>query len=116
MGEVAAKKTHFMTFPHTKTGKLRDDFTVHIIQDGVKRTDVAYEIVENAPYVYTISFENDGTDYSVLTVVAQEESVTTLWYVETWEIRKKTAETNIKQVRSRMDSEGGLFNSSLGKE
>ncbi len=105
-----------MTFPHTLTGRLRSSFVVKILKDGEVVADTAYDITESPAYCYTLTFENDGTDYSTWTCVVSDPLLTGVYFVETWEVRKKTVELNVKQIRSRQDSEGGFFKSSYDKE
>ena len=116
MGDTTSKGTHYMTFSHPTVGLTRGDFNVTIIKNNELRTDIAYDIVALSAGLYQLTFENDGDDYTTWTCYVQDPAMPTRLAWETWEVRKKTVEQNIKQVRSRMDSSGGVFNSSLGKE
>lgn len=115
MSAVTSKGTHYMVFPHTVAGLTRDDFNFTLVKDGEVRQDIHVELREISPNVYVASFVNDGTDYSSWTLIAQDPDVTAYIYIETWEVRKKIVEQNVKQIRSRQDSDGGFFKSSYEK-
>lgn len=112
MSEIEAKGTHYMTFPHTTAGLGRTDFEISIYKNGEVIADIGYEVLEGPDTYYTLSFDNDGTDYSTWTCIVHDPDEADLYYVESWRVRKKTVETNVKQIRSRQDSEGGFFKSS----
>lgn len=108
MSTVEADATHYMTFPHTIAGHIRDDFEISLFKDGQRITSIPIEVQEVADAVYTFSFNNDGTDFSTWTLIVKDPMEPTLYYIESWEVRKKTVELNIKQVRSRQDSKGAF--------
>lgn len=116
MGDVAARNTHYMVFPHTRSGVTRASWTMQLFKDGVLTQDIPIDIKEESNFVYVASFDNDGSDYTSWTLVLNDPAVTDRYYVETWEVRKKTVETTVKQLRSRQDSEGGFFKSSYDRE
>lgn len=109
MGEVAAKDFHYMTIPHITAGLTRDQFTIELYKNGDLFKSAPIEVKEEADKRYVLSFKNDGTDYSNWTAVVFETAVPLLIYTETWEVKKKTVLQNVKQIRSRQDSEGGFF-------
>lgn len=116
MGTIKAKDTHYMTFPHKTAGILRSGWEVKIYKNGVLFNTIAYDIQEVYTKQYTLNFNNDGTDYSIWTAVVHDPLQADLYFVETWEVRKPTLETNVKQLRSRQDSEGGFLQSSYNQE
>lgn len=113
MGLAVAGETHYMTFPHELTGRTRENLTVRIFKNGVYLQDIPWDLIEHPDYCYTVSFKNDGTDKSTWTCIVSDSAVTETFYVETWEVRSKSVEANIKQVRTRMDSTGGVFGKSV---
>ena len=116
MSEVKAKGTHYMTFPYSVSGLTRGSWTVNLYKNGERTIDVAVEVVENPDGFYTFSFDNDGTDEATWTLIVYQTSSGTLKFGESWKVRKRTVELNVKQIRSRQDSEGGFFKSSYDKE
>lgn len=83
-----------------------------MFKDGELIRDIPYDVKEVTAFYYTLSFNNDGTDYSTWTIILNDPLDPDIFYLETWEVRKKTTELNVKQIRSRQDSEGGFFKSS----
>lgn len=112
MSEVAANDTHYMTFPHSVTGVIRGGFTIKLFKNGALLQDQPVEIKEVSTKIYTASFSNDGTDFSLWTLVISDPNVANIYYVETWSVRRKTVDLNVKQIRSRQDSDGGFFKKS----
>ena len=88
----------------------------YLYKNGERTIDVAVEVVENPDGFYTFSFDNDGTDEATWTLIVYQTSSGTLKFGESWKVRKRTVELNVKQIRSRQDSEGGFFKSSYDKE
>ncbi len=110
--EISPNTIAYMTIPHTTAGLLYADWTVYLYKNGQQVLDVPYDIRETPSGVYTFSFKVDSEDESQWSLLAYETADTTQKYLEQWRVRRKVAEQNIKQVRSRMDSDGGFFNSS----
>lgn len=98
-----------MTFPHTSSGLVRGDFTFILSKNGEVVKSVAVELREIADSVYVASFENDGDDYANWNLIAFETASPTRKYIESWQVRKKTMEQMIKQIRARQDSDGGFL-------
>lgn len=113
MGNVVTKGTHYMVFPHQLTGRTRSDLSVRIFKNGIYLQDIAYEVLENPDYCYIITFKNDGTDKSLWTCIVSDPSVSDTFYVESWEVTSNNIEANIQQIRSRGDSNGGVFGKSI---
>lgn len=111
MGAASAKATHYMTLPVGIPGLVLSNFTFRVLKNDAVEESIAVEVAEISSGLYIATFKNDGTDYSTWTVVAQADARTNVFYVETWEVRKKTIEQNIKQIRARQDSDGGFFKS-----
>ena len=109
MGDVAARKTHFMTFPHSLTGRVRSNFVFTLLKNGEQVIDIEVEVKESPAAIYTATFTNDGDDHAIWTLVVQDESIDDIYYVETWEVRKLIVEENVKQIRTRLDSDGGFI-------
>lgn len=103
MGSIGGNKEHNMTFPHNATGRVREDFNVSIFKNGELFRGIPFELREETPFIYTISFNNDNTDFSTWTIVANDSNEPDIFYVETWEVRRLVQEQNVKQIRSRQD-------------
>jgi hypothetical protein len=112
MSTVFGGETHYMVFPHGTTGLVRDDFTITVLKDNEVRQDVAVEVEESAEGVYVMSFVNDDTDKTTWTLIAYATAAPNTKYIESWQVRKKTIDQNVRQIRSRQDSDGGFFKSS----
>lgn len=112
MAFIPADQTHYMTFPHTRSGSVRQDFTCVLLKNGALIQSIPINVQEVSPFKYTISFDNDGTDYSDWTLMASDNNITGRTYIETWQVRKLTPEKNISQIRSMQESSGGFFQSS----
>jgi hypothetical protein len=97
-----------MTFPHSLTGRVRSNFTFSLLKNGEQVMDIEIEIRESPSSIYTASFVNDGDDHALWTLVIQDIAVDDVFYVETWEVRKLVVEDNVKQIRTRLDSDGGF--------
>lgn len=109
MSIVQAGGTHYMTFPFSITGNTRDDFVYTVYKNGEIRADTAVDITEKKPYQYVASFVNDGTDHSNWTIIISDPTVENTYIVESWQVRKLTAEKAINQIRTRLDSGSGFF-------
>jgi hypothetical protein len=117
MSEVKALGTHYMIFPYSVSGLTLGYWTTVLLKNGERLTDVAIECRENPTGVYTFSFDNDGDDEAQWSLVVYETSGTTgLKFGQSWTVRKRIVEQNVKQIRSRMDSDGGYFQSSINQE
>lgn len=119
MGEVAAtgktKFIHYMQFPYTVRELTREDFEMTLLVNGEERKDIPIDVKElpKTNYsIYVFSFVNTGLDFSNWTLIVSNPDDLQKYWVETWEVRKQTTETNVKQIRNRQDSEGGFFKSS----
>lgn len=116
MSDVAAKETHYMTFPHTVTGSTRGDWTFNLIKNGEVVLDTQIEIVELDNMVYTASFDNDGEDEANWTLIATDSNDDSRTYIETWRAKKKTVEKNVSQIRASLEGEGGFFGNNTDKK
>lgn len=115
--EVKAGGTHYMVFPYSLSGVTLAQWTKVLIKNGERVLDIPIECREYPNGIYTFSFTNDGTDESQWSLVVYETAGTTnLKFGQTWTVRKRTAELNVKQIRSRQDSDGGFFKSSYDKD
>lgn len=110
--EVAANTTQYMTFPHEETGLTSSSFNIRIIKNGEHLKDIGYSIRETYPYIYTVQFVNDGTDFSTWTCIASTLNYPDIYYIETWYVRELTLEKNVRQIRSMADFDGGFFKGS----
>lgn len=104
MSEIAAEKTHYMPFAHPTSGLAKSDFTVRIFKNGALSSNTAFTLREIAPNNYFLSFDNDGTDFSNWAVILFATDEPDLFYVESWQVRKLTVETDVRQVRARLDA------------
>jgi len=109
MSTVYGGETHYMVFPCGTTGLVRDDFNITVLKDDEVRADVAVEVEEVASGIYSASFVNDDTDKTTWTLIMSVIAAPNTKYIESWQVRKKTIDQNVKQIRSRQDSDGGFF-------
>ncbi len=113
--EIKPGGTHHMTFTHSVTGMVRDDFTITLIKNGEINQATPIEVRELAEGIYHASFVNDQEDHAIWTLVIEDPDTESAVYFETWRVRKLIAEQNVMQIRSRMDSDGGFFKTSSGE-
>lgn len=114
MSDIEPKQYHYMSFFHNATGKTFTSWTFTLLKNGVRVEDIEINIEEVKTKYYVVSFKNDGTHNSVWQIFATEPSIDKV-YTESWRVRNKTLEQNVQQIRSRLDSDGGFFNSQTDK-
>lgn len=113
--EISPSKTAYLIVPHTTSGLASSAWTIYLFKDGDRVTDTPVDVRENPTGIYTFSFSVDSTDESQWTLVVYQTSAPSTKYTEQWRVKKKIVETNVKQIRSRMDSDGGYFQASEDK-
>jgi hypothetical protein len=114
--EIAAGETHYMTVPHSSAGVGYASWTKNLFKNGEVVLNTAIDMRESPSGTYTFAFVNDKEDEAQWTLQVWETANTTIKYSETWRVKKKLIEQGVKQIRSRMDSEGGFFQSSTNQD
>ena len=104
-----------MTFPAERSGILLDQWNKKLYKNNELITDIAINVTEVQPYQYIFQFDNDGTHDSTWTLILEDSQNLDVFYIETWRVEKRIIEQNVKYLRSRLDSEGGYFNSSSNR-
>lgn len=107
---------HYMAVPHRTSGVTRSQWTVLLYKDGELITDTPVDVIENPANNYTFFFQNDGSHESVWNLSVYQTSSPNLKYTESWIVKKRIVEQNVKYLRSRFDSEGGFFKGSEGSD
>lgn len=114
MSDITTKGTHYMSFYHSASGVTRGTWTLTLLKNGEVNNDTEINIVEAKDNYYVVSFKNDGTKDAIWQIFAKEPSVQKV-YTESWRAKDKSLENDVKQIRSRMDSDGGFFSSGGGE-
>ena len=97
-----------MSFYHSTSGVTFGTWTLKLLKNGEENRDTEISVSEPITNYYVISFKNDGTKDSIWQIFAKEPSVEKV-YTESWRVKDKSLENDVKQIRSRMDSDGGFF-------
>jgi hypothetical protein len=112
--EALAGKTMYMVFSYPTADLPRSQWTIVVHKDGEEMPEIAVDVgYREGKYVFT--FDNDGTDKSTWQLTVTPVENTSVHYVETWFVRKNFIEQSVSELRSRMDSEAGFFNTSINQ-
>lgn len=113
--EALAGKTMYMVFSYPTPDLPRSQWEVDVRKDGEIMKEIAVDVgYRDKQYVFT--FDNDGTDKSTWQITVTPLENTSVHYVETWFVRKNFIEQSVSELRSRMDSEAGFFNTSVNQK
>lgn len=116
MTAIPVRGTHYMTFPYTTAAVAYGLWVKTLFKNGEVIQDIPIDFHEYPAGIYTFSFENDGDRDALWTLVLHATGDTNNWFAETWSTTSKIIEQTVKQIRSRFDSDGGFFQSSVNQE
>lgn len=101
-------ETHYFVFPHTVAGMTRTQFSVTVVKNGEKVTNIGVNLREIATKIYCASFVNDGTHLSQWSIVIQDPNYTDRAWQHNWRVEKPLTEKITQVIRSKQSAEGAI--------